>query len=417
MSRENLNGDKKMSKKYDFETILSRKGQGSYKWEQMYEVLPELEDGIVPFSVADMELKIAPEITEGMKKYIDEAVLGYSGTYSKYYEAVIGWMERRYGFKVEKDWILCTPGVVSAIYVAIKAFAKENEGVITFTPVYFPFYSSITSNNRKLVDCGLVESKNENGEVKYSIDFEKFEEFAKDKNNKILLLCSPHNPLGIVWSREDLEKIGKIAVENDLIVISDEIHSDIVMAGRKHTVFQTLSEELAEITITCTAPTKSFNLAGAGISNIIIKNEKLRKKFKAEIEKMSMHVFSTLAYKACELAYTESEEWLDEFLLLIDKNQKLVNKFFEERFIDLKAPLIQGTYLQWLDFRPLGLKNTELKEFMNKKSKIFFSEGYTFGKAGDGFERVNLAVPTKYLEKMLERLYEVLKVEFPKFCK
>ncbi|WP_369713474.1 MalY/PatB family protein [Leptotrichia sp. HSP-342] len=406
-----------MSKKYDFETILSRKGQGSYKWEQMYEVLPELEDDIVPFSVADMELKIAPEITEGMKKYIDEAVLGYSGTYLKYYEAVIGWMERRYGFKVEKDWILCTPGVVSAIYAAIKAFAKENEGVITFTPVYFPFYSSITSNNRKLVDCGLVESKNENGEVKYSIDFEKFEEFAKDKNNKILLLCSPHNPLGIVWSREDLEKIGKIAVENDLIVISDEIHSDIVMAGHKHTVFQTLSEKFAEITITCTAPTKSFNLAGAGISNIIIKNEKLRKKFKAEIEKMSMHVFSTLAYKACELAYTESEEWLDEFLLLIDKNQKLVNKFFEERFVDLKAPLIQGTYLQWLDFRPLGLKNTELKEFMNKKSKIFFSEGYTFGKAGDGFERVNLAVPTKYLEKMLERLYEVLKVEFPKFCK
>ena len=406
-----------MSKKYDFETILNRKGQGSYKWEQMYEVLPELEDDIVPFSVADMELKIAPEITEGLKKYIDEAVLGYSGTYPKYYKAVIGWMERRHGFKVEKDWILCTPGVVSAIYVAIKAFAKENEGVITFTPVYYPFYSAITSNKRKLVDCGLVESKNENGEAKYSIDFEKFEEFAKDKNNKILLLCSPHNPLGIVWNREDLEKIGKIAVENDLIVISDEIHSDIVMAGHKHTVFQTLSEELAEITITCTAPTKSFNLAGAGISNIIIKNEKLRKKFKAEMEKISMHVFSTLSYKACELAYIESEEWLDEFLLLIDKNQKLVNKFFEERFVDLKAPLIQGTYLQWLDFRALELKNTELKEFMNKKAKIFFSEGYTFGKAGDGFERVNLAVPTKYLEKMLERLYEVLKIEFPKFCK
>ena len=406
-----------MSKKYDFETILSRKGQGSYKWEQMYEVLPELEDDIVPFSVADMELKIAPEITKGLKKYIDQAVLGYSGTYPKYYEAVIGWMERRHGFKVEKDWILCTPGVVSAIYVAIKAFAKEDEGVITFTPVYYPFYSAITSNKRKLVDCGLVESKNENGEAKYSIDFEKFEEFAKDKNNKILLLCSPHNPLGIVWSREDLEKIGKIAVENNLIVISDEIHFDIVMAGHKHTVFQTLSEELAEITITCTAPTKSFNLAGAGISNIIIKNEKLRKKFKAEIEKMSMHVFSTLAYKACELAYTESEEWLDEFLLLIDKNQKLVNKFFEERFVDLKAPLIQGTYLQWIDFRALGLKNKELAEFMNKKARIFFSEGYTFGKAGSGFERVNLAVPTEYLEKMLERLYEVLKIEFPKFCK
>ena len=403
--------------KYDFETILNRKGQGSYKWEQIYEVLPELEDDIVPFSVADMELKIAPEITEGMKKYIDEAVLGYSGTYPKYYEAVINWMERRHGFKVEKDWILCTPGVVSAIYVAVKAFAKENEGVITFTPVYYPFYSAITSNKRKLVDCGLVESKNENGEVKYSIDFDKFEEFARDENNKVLLLCSPHNPLGIVWSREDLEKIGKIAVENDLIVISDEIHFDIVMNGNKHTVFQTLSEKFAEITITCTAPTKSFNLAGAGISNIIIKNEKLRKKFKAEMEKMSMHVFATLSYKACELAYTEAEGWLDEFLILIDKNQKLVNKFFEERFVDLKAPLIQGTYLQWLDFRSLGLKNKELKEFMNKKAKIFFSEGYTFGKAGDGFERLNLAVPTEYLEKMMERLYEVLKLNFKKFVK
>lgn len=406
-----------MSKKYDFETILSRKGQGSYKWEQMYEVFPELEEDIIPFSVADMELKIAPEITEGLKKYIDEAVMGYSGTYPKYYEAVIGWMEKRHGFKVEKDWILCIPGVVSALYVAIKAFAKENEGVITFTPVYYPFYSAITSNKRKLVDCALIESKNENEQVKYSIDFEKFEEFAKDENNKILLLCSPHNPLGIVWSKEDLEKIGKIAVENNLIVISDEIHFDIVMPKHKHTVFQTLSDELSEITITCTAPTKSFNLAGVGISNIIIKNEKLRKKFKTEMEKAPIHIFSALPFKACELAYTEAEKWLDEFLILIDRNQKLVNNFFEEKFINLKAPLIEGTYLQWLDLRALGLKNKELKEFMNKKCKIFFSEGYTFGKAGDGFERINLAVPTKYLEKMLTRLYEVLKMEFPQFCK
>ena len=401
-----------MSKKYDFETILSRKGQGSYKWEQMYEVLPELEDDIVPFSVADMELKIAPEIREGLKKYIDEAILGYTGATDKYYEAVISWMKRRHNFEVEKDWIVCTSGVVAALYTGVKAYLQEGEGVIIFTPVYYPFYNAIKSSNRKIVDCGLIET-----DGYYEIDFEKFEEFAKNENNKMLILCSPHNPLGIVWSREDLEKIGKIAVENNLIVISDEIHFDIVTAGHKHTVFQTLSEELAEITITCTAPTKSFNLAGAGISNIIIRNEKLRKKFKAEMEKMSMHVFSTLSYKACELAYTESEEWLDEFLLLIDKNQKLVNKFFEERFVDLKAPLIQGTYLQWLDFRALGLKNKELKEFMNKKAKIFFSEGYTFGKDGNGFERVNLAVPTKYLEKMLERLYEVIKMDFSQFCK
>ena len=189
------------------------------------------------------------------------------------------------------------------------------------------------------------------------------------------------------------------------------------MEGEKHTVLQTLSEELSEITVTCTAPTKTFNLAGIGISNIIIKNEKMRKKFINEQGRSSAHVFAALGYRACILAYTQAEEWFEKFLQLINKNQKTVNKFFEEKFTELRAPLIQGTYLQWIDFRALGLRGEELKKFMNGKAQLFFSEGYTFGKNGDGFERMNLAVPTHILEKGLERLYKAIKENYPEFCK
>ncbi len=401
-----------MIKKYDFETTISKKGQGSYKWEQMYKVSPDVEEGIVPLSVADMELKIAPEITEGIKKYLDEAIPGYTGTYENYYKAVTGWMERRHGFQIEKEWIVTSPGVVSAIYDCVKAYTEEGEGVITFTPVYYPFYSAIKDNGRKLVQCELI-----NNDGYYEIDFEKFEELAKEEDNRLFILCSPHNPVGRVWKKEELEKIGEIALRNNLIIVSDEIHSDIVMPGKKHFILQMLSEELAEITVTCTAPTKSFNLAGIGISNIIIKNSRLRKKFSAEQGKSASHVFAALGYKACELAYTKGEEWFDEFILLIDKNQKMVNQFFENKFVNIKAPLIEGTYLQWIDFRTLSMRKEELKKFFNEKLKVFMSEGYTFGEGGDGFERMNLAAPSKVIEKALENIYSGIKTHYPQFCK
>ena len=401
-----------MSKKYDFETLISRKNQGSYKWEGMYKEYPDLPDGIVPFSVADMELQIAPEIKEGLKKYIDEAILGYTGTYEEYFEAVINWMKRKHNFDIQKEWIVTSSGVVSALFDSIKAFTEKEDGVIVFTPVYYPFYSAIKLNERKIVECPLIEN-----EGKYAIDFESFEKLAKEEKNTLLILCSPHNPVGRVWTEEELKKIGKIALENNLKIVSDEIHFDILMEGEKHTVLQTLSEELSEITVTFTAPTKTFNLAGIGISNIIIKNEKMRKKFINEQGRSSALVFAALGYRSGILAYTQAEEWFEEFLQLINKNQKIVNRFFEEKFTKLKAPLIQGTYLQWIDFRALGLRGEDLKKFMNGKAQLFFSEGYTFGKNGDGFERINLAVPTHVLEKGLERLYKAIKENYPEFCK
>ena len=402
-----------MNKKYDFETIINKKGQGSYKWDQMYKIDPNIADNIVPLSVADMELKIAKEIIDGLKKYLDSTILGYTGPYESYYSAVIDWLNRRHNFKVKKEWIVCSNGVVSAIYDCVKAFTKEDDGIIVFTPVYYPFYSSIKNNNRKIIECEML--KNENNY--YEIDFEKFEKLASDEKNKLLIFCSPHNPLGRVWKRKELEKIGNIALKNNLIIISDEIHSDLIMPNYRHTVLQTLSDELSEITITCTAPTKSFNLAGVGISNIIIKNEKLRKKFEIEQDRSNSHVFAALGYKACELAYNESEKWLDELILLIDKNQKLVHDFFNKNFVNLSAPLIEGTYLQWLDFKSLELSNEELKKFMNEKAKLYFSEGYTFGKNGSGFERINLAAPTWVIKEALDRLYSALKEVFPEVCK
>lgn len=400
-------------KKYDFETTISKRGQGSYKWEQMYKKNPNISENIIPLSVADMELKIAPEIIDGIKKHLDSAILGYTGTYENYYKAVINWMKQRHNFEIKKEWIVTSSGVVSAIYDCVKAYTNEKDGVIIFTPVYYPFYNAIKDNNRKIVECELIENENNY----YEIDFKKLEKLAKKENNKLIILCSPHNPIGRVWKKEELKKIGEIALKNNMIIISDEIHFDIIMPENKHHISQKISKKFENITITCTAPTKSFNLAGIGISNIIIKNEKLRKKFIIEQGKSASHVFAALGYKTCELAYTKSEKWFENFILLIDKNQKLVNKFFDEKFIGLKAPLIEGTYLQWIDFRKLNLPKEELEHFMNEKAQVFMSEGYTFGKAGEGFERMNLAVPTKVIEEALNRIYNAIKENYPQFCK
>ena len=402
-------------KKYDFETIISKKGKGAYKWEQMYKENPNISDDIIPFSVADMEFKFAPEIVEELKDFLDKNVFGYSGMYDEYYEAVISWMQRKHNFKIEKEWIVTSSGVVSALYDCVKAFTNENDGVIIFTPVYYPFYNAIKDNKREIVECPFIEKKNtKDGSVNYEIDFEKFKKLAKNKENKLLILCSPHNPLGIVFTKEELEKIGEICVENDVIIVSDEIHFDLIMPNtQKHTVLQTISNEIAEITVTCTAPTKTFNLAGIGISNIIIKNKKLRDKFSITQGKSAAHTFFALNYRACEYAYNFSEEWLNQLLLVLDKNQKLVNKFFIDKFGKNYAPLIHGTYLQWINCSEIAEKldkhNFDMFKFLKDEAQIFMSDGKTFGKNYENYVRLNLAVPTSVIENMLERLEKAIK--------
>lgn len=385
--------------KYDFTTLIDRSHQGSYKWNSMKRHDPQVPSGIVPFSVADMELKNPPEVVEGLKSYLDEAILGYTGHTDAYLEAVAGWMERRHHWKISKDWIITSPGVVTAFQAAIKSVIQPNEGVVILSPVYYPFYSAIKRFHGNVV---CVELLNHQG--KYSIDFDALEKALQNPNNKLLLFCSPHNPVGRVWTKEELEKIGSLCLKYGITIISDEIHHDLVLSGHKHTVFATLSDELANRMIVCTSPSKTFNLAGMQTSNIIIPNEELRKNFDEALNEISDSGLNALGYKACELAYTKSEAWLQELLKLIETNRNLVCECMETYFPEVVISPLEGTYLLWLDFRAFGLSKEALEEKMIKEARWFTDEGYLFGEGGVGFERINLACPTWVLEEALLRL-------------
>lgn len=387
-------------KNYDFTSLVSRKGLGSSKWEQMYEWNPNVLDEVIPLSVADMELKNPPEIIEGLKEYLDEVILGYSKAYQNYYSSVISWMLKEHEYKIEQEWIVNTPGVVNALYAAVNSFTEEGDGVIIFRPVYYPFSNAIIQNGRKLVNCPLKE---EDGY--YSIDYEKFDELSKDEKVKLLVFCSPHNPVGRVWKQEELEKVAEIALKNNIIVVSDEIWSDLILGDNKHIMFGKVNEKLTdERLIICTAPSKTFNIAGLATSNIIIKNKKLREKYCETLQKMRSSSVNVLGYKACEIGYTKCKDWLVELLKVLNTNQQLVHNFFKEKFPKIKAPLIEGTYLQWIDFRALNLSNQELENFMHFEAQFFCDEGYVFGDEGNGYERINLAAPTWVIKKSLARL-------------
>ena len=390
--------------KYDFTTRINRAGAGSRKWDAMYKVNPSVDSSVVPLSVADMEFKMPPELTEGLKRYLDSAVLGYTEQTASYNDAVRNWMKVRHNWSIEPDWIVPTAGIVPAIFNAVRAFTEPGDGVILLSPVYYPFFRAVRLQGRTVAACSLQENGG-----RYTIDFEDLERLAADPHNKALLFCSPHNPVGRVWTKEELHKIEEIVLKHNLWLFSDEIHFDIVMPGYTHTVFQSLGDELANRTITFTAPSKTFNIAGLGISNIIIKNEEMRKTFVKAHELGAGALFTALSYKACEICYTQCAAWFDEFLTVIDSNQRLVQQFFQTRHPEIKAPLIEGTYLQWLDFRALGMEHKALETFMTQTAQVFFDEGYIFGEEGRGFERINLAAPAPVISETLERLSGALR--------
>jgi aminotransferase/cystathionine beta-lyase len=390
--------------KYDFETVVDRSTIGSAKWEQMKLWKPDVTKGIVPFSVADMELKNPPEVIEGLKKYLDSTVLGYTLPTDDYLKAVCGWMKRRHDWDIEPDWLVGSEGVVSAFFTAIRAFSEPGDGVIIQTPAYYPFYSAIERNGRRLVKNPLVLTGQS-----FVIDYEDLERKARDPQNKILLFCSPHNPTGRVWRREELAKIGEICLRNHVLIISDEIHFDLIMPGHKQTVFANVSKELEDNMVVCTAPSKTFNLAGMQTSNIVIPNPVLRAKFVKEAEAGGFFSMSILGYKACEIAYTKCEAWLDELIKLIYHNHLELKKYIGENIPQIKVFDLEGTYLQWMDFRQLGLDKEGLEKYLHEKAELFFDEGYVFGEEGAGFERMNLACPTRVMMDGLKRLSDAVK--------
>lgn len=388
---------------YDFENINNRFGTGSQKWQEMKDN-PLVDEKVIPFSVADMELKLAPEITEGLKSFIDNNVLGYAGSNKKYRQAVCKWMEEQHNFKVEEQWLIETHSVVNAFFTAVKSFTHKGDGVMLFTPVYYPMYKAIEINGRSLVEVPLV-----NNQTKYDIDWDLFEEKAKLPTTKMLILCSPHNPCGRIWTREELTKISEICLANDVFVVADEIHSDLIMPGYEHISYGTISKEALAKAMICTAPSKTFNLAGMQISNISIANEQYRNLFKLEQATDADFACSILSYEACRLAYEQGKEWLKGVISLVDTNRQLITDFMQEYFPQIKITPMQATYLLWFDCRAFGLSNEELESKNRQEACLYFDEGYIFGKAGSGFERWNLACPTKYIKWGLERFYKAYK--------
>lgn len=384
--------------KYDFKTRVNRRNVGAAKIEKMLSINPDIPENVVPLSVADMEFLTPPEITEGLKKHIDEQILGYSMPYKAYYDAVKSWQKRRHNFEIQDDWIINSPGVVNAVLAGIRAYTSEGEGVMLFKPIYYPFTAMINLAKRKEVNIPLVDK-----DRKYYIDFEKFEEEAKKQCNKLLILCSPHNPTGRVWTIDELKKISEICLKNNVTVLSDEIWNDIIMPGYKHTVFAKISEEAKNNSIICTAPSKTFNIAGLKASNIIIPNKNLRDKFAEEMKKTHSSNLNVFAYKACELAYDKSEKWLEAMIKVIVENKNLVKKFFEDRFPKIKVYEPEGTFILWVDFRELGLDYLKLEKLL-QENYFFANEGYIFGDEGKGFERFNIACPADVLKEQLERL-------------
>lgn len=384
---------------YDFKTLVSRKNTGSNKWDGMYRINPDVPEGIAPLSVADMEFKNPPEIADGLAAHFSNCIMGYTSATESYYNAVINWMRRRHQWDIKKDWIVEYPGVVPALFHLVRLLTQPDEGVIIMTPVYYPFFTAIKSGGRK-----IVESKLQLKGSRYEIDFRDFEAKAKDSKNTLFILCSPHNPVGRVWSKQELERIGRICINNNVVVVSDEIHFDLVYSEYKHTVFANISQEFSDNCIICTAPSKTFNTAGLMTSNLIISNPELKQKVYEYRQGEAVFFCNIAGYKACEIAYNECENWLEELLAVLETNRKLVKEFIESNIPKIKVIDLEGTYLQWLDCKGLGMEHLQLEKFMKERVMLFLDEGYIFGDIGQGFERINLACPTSVLQSALDRL-------------
>ena len=380
-----------------FEKIFDRSGSGSYKWDT---TVPNglIERGAYPLSVADMEFQAPPQVRKAIADFADNGFFCYTDSDEGYRDAVREFMLRRHDFKIENEWITCTGGVVSAINTAIRAFTDKGDKVIIQSPVYYPFRNSIENNGRVVADNPLVKKGDS-----YEMDFSYLRELAARDDVKLMLLCSPHNPVGRVWSKEELCQVGRICKENNVILLSDEIHFDILRKGQKHTVINNADSSFAHNTVICTAVSKTFNLAGLGTSNIIIADENLRSVFRKQLSADGYSCINCVSRPATITAYTECDYWIDEMNEYVDENVALCKKFVS-RIPSVTMNDCQGTYLVWLDMNKLGMDDESLDKFLQNKCGIIQDPGFWFGENGKGFVRLNVACPRSILRKCLENL-------------
>lgn len=386
-------------KNLDFDRVIDRRNTRSLKYDFARERgIPEEN---LPLWVADMDFRVSSYIQEALEKLVSYGIFGYSEVKEHYFEPLRAWLENRHGWRTEREWLVKTPGVVFALAAAIRAFTKEGEGVIIQQPVYYPFANVVKNNHRKLVISNLLLR-----EKGYDMDYADFEEKILKEQVKLFILCNPHNPIGKVWNKEQLEKIGDICLKHGVFVVSDEIHADFAFK-RPHTVFTQIKEEYKQMSMVCTSPSKSFNLAGLQISNIFIPDKKRRSDFRAQVYATGYDEISLPALVACEAAYRHGEEWLDGVCAYIRENEAYVRAFLQDRLPRVRLMDWEGTYLIWLDFRSLGLSDKELNRKIIHEAGLWLDGGSMFGKAGEGFQRINIACPRKTLEEAMERLAAV----------
>lgn len=383
--------------RYDFNQVIDRRNTACLKYD--FAVQRGRPADVLPFWVADMDFPIAREIQEALTNRCAHAIFGYSESDEKYFNAVHDWYTKHFHWDTKIEWLTKTPGVVFALAMAVKAFTQKGEGVLIQQPVYYPFTEVIEDNERKLVNSPLILK----GE-RYAIDFADLEKQIIENNVKLMLLCSPHNPVGRVWTRAELQKVGDICLKHGVIVVSDEIHGDFVWENNQQTVFATLGEKYAQNCVVCTAPSKTFNIAGLQISNIFIPNITLRRKFRKQVAAAGYSQVNTLGLVACQAAYTYGEDWLRQVKAYIHSNINFVEDYLAQNLPQIKLIRPEGTYLVWLDCSALGLDAASREEWLWHKAHLWLDGGGIFGAAGANFERINVACPKATLLQGLEQL-------------
>lgn len=387
--------------KYNFDKVVNRENTNCIKWDFRTRCSRKATQDGLPLWVADMDFECAEPIVNSLRKRIEHKIFGYTSEDTKEYKySVCGWYKKRFNLEVDGNNIFFSPGVVPAIITLVKILTEENDTVIIQQPVYTPFELKVKNNNRNVVSNSLKYDG-----VSYEIDFDDLEEKAKNPKAKIMLFCSPHNPVGRVWKTEELKKVVDICKKNNSWLISDEIHSDLIRKGNQHIPTLKVGCDYKDKIITCTAPSKTFNLAGMHLANIIINNEEIQKKWLFELkDKLDIGSPSPFAVVSAIAAYNECEDWLNELNQYIDDNMEFIDRYLKENLPKAKLVKPQGTYLAWVDFNEYGLSEIELEDIMFKKAKVLFNQGYNFGKEGKGFVRINAACPRSILKECMDRI-------------
>ncbi|HPI97654.1 MAG TPA: MalY/PatB family protein [Synergistales bacterium] len=390
-----------MAGRYDFDTVIDRSNTSCEKWDGLEERFgkPDLH----AMWVADMDFKAPPELIDVLEHRVQHGIFGYTGRFDPYYRSVIDWVKRRHGWEIRKEWIAFSPGVVPALSMALLAFTQPGDKVVIQPPVYYPFFNVIGGRGRTILENPLIF---ENG--RFSMDLDDLER-KLDPSVKVIFLCSPHNPVGRVWARDELERLGRICVENDILIVSDEIHSDIIFSGSRHIPMASISEEIARRTLTCISPSKTFNIAGLSTSAVIIPDPGVRANYQRVVDFLhidSGNVFGTLALEAC---YNLGEPWLEELLEYLEGNLDFTEDFLAKNLPGISLVRPEGTYIPLLDCRSLSMTGPELQKFLVDRARVALDGGDWFGTGGEGFARINIATPRSLLQEGLERISRAVK--------